>query len=445
MKISKKRGAFSIGRKLFLTLALFLLVFAAASIVKIQAAGNVTGWLWGGSEDANLGGTENCMVYPANPSCIDGDETGFGWISMNCLDRESATGKTCKDKNDPSFDFSSNIVDYGVNFPESGNASGYGWGGENIGWVDFSGVSVTAIGSEKHLSGTAQIVSILQAGLNAGGWSGKIKMAGDGSSWNGSSCTGINDYGNNNRRNYGVIIDSDGNFSGKGWNGEEDGSGGNMANGFGWIDFSRAEITEILGIRLTDINLNSSNNPGDLYAQLIDSGGNDKAISGKRIIFSEISDPSGKIAIVDSPPECTTGVGGGCLIRVQATNFQTNTNGIIKGECSDSSCGSDDSNVTVEKDLACTCSAPSSFTITAGDTDKFHVTIDGDAGCALNMCSAIGGSISVSTDQPNSDCVIEAPSSSRYGCTEVETDTTGGEDCLPPTNVCIKGPGWIET
>jgi len=211
-KLSKLLGR---GRKIVFSLALFLLVFAAASVVKIQAAGNVTGWLWGGSEDASIGGSLN--TWPP-----DGNETGVGWISMNG-------------------------GNYGVTIPDAdGPVTGYAWAnasdvpnstasqeGNGLGWIQFDpaggGVSVATTAGERRLSGMARIVSIANAGGNAGGWQGWIKMGGDGANWNGSSCVGKNNYNNKNQCNYGVKIDKSGNFSGYAWS--ED---------LGWIDFSRA-------------------------------------------------------------------------------------------------------------------------------------------------------------------------------------------------------------
>lgn len=79
MKTSKflKRGL-----RIFFTLALFLLVFAAASVVKIQAAGNVMGWLWGG-------GTESDGSAP-----WDDANTNVGWISLNRTNCDSDNNGT---------------------------------------------------------------------------------------------------------------------------------------------------------------------------------------------------------------------------------------------------------------------------------------------------------------------------------------------------------------
>lgn len=176
MKNSKLSRFFYRGRKMIFSLALFLLVFVAASVVKIQAAGNVTGWLWGGGA-----GTSG-----------DGTNTNVGWIST--------TG-----------------TNYGVNIPlascsgDGCKVTGYAWanaggnpdnGQQNgIGWIDFNpqdncGSAYSALScfipgsstnkggvfrSADKLIGWARIVGIAQesAANNSGGWSGWIHMDGN--------------------------------------------------------------------------------------------------------------------------------------------------------------------------------------------------------------------------------------------------------------------------
>ena len=200
MKMSKLKKFLSSGRKLVLTrapksqsikewllrrgtaLALFILVFAAASVVKIQASGNVTGWNWGGSEKTDMGGVTgdnnaSCKTYPAPAGCIDGNETGVGWINMAggnyggvTIPDSTCTGTGC-------------------------NLSGYAWS-ENIGWIQFDPASpypTTGCGSAgcptfsskrtgNNLEGWARITSIYTASIlsnpNSGGWVGWIKLKG---------------------------------------------------------------------------------------------------------------------------------------------------------------------------------------------------------------------------------------------------------------------------
>jgi len=207
---------FAKGQRFVFTLALFVLAFAAASVVKIQAASNVTGWLWGGSEDKNIGGIYDERCSGTSSICGDGNETGVGEIRMSGTATDAARSE------------------YGVEIPSGGGiisgTNTYAWS-ENIGWINFSGVNVTTVDGEKRLSGDAWIVAIKNNPASAGGWGGRIKLAADGSN-----------YSNLDANNYGVKIDSSGKFSGYGWNGEESGTGENMASGFGWIDFSKAEL-----------------------------------------------------------------------------------------------------------------------------------------------------------------------------------------------------------
>ena len=172
-------------RKWLFSLALFVLVFAAASILKIQAA-NVSGWPWGGTEDPGIGGSLGS---------IDGNETGVGWISTS----------------------GSN---YGINIPGTdGDLSGNAWS-ENLGWISFNNSDLAGCPSGicsarregDYLKGWARILSMPQAGSNAGGWNGWISLSGS---------------------NYGVQIS------------KMDGTGNNhtyaWSDELGWIDFSRAK------------------------------------------------------------------------------------------------------------------------------------------------------------------------------------------------------------
>lgn len=185
MKNSKLSRFFGRGRKWIFTLALFLLVFAAASVVKIHAgtSDSGSGWLWGGGAGPN-----------------DGTNTNVGWISINNTNQGGATN-------------------YGVNIPSgNGDVTGYAWS-ENIGWISFNAAdtascpqnpcgAVRVVGN--NIKGWARIMSIPQAGANAGGWQGWISLSGP---------------------QYGVKINADNTLTGYGWSDE-----------LGWIDFSRAKV-----------------------------------------------------------------------------------------------------------------------------------------------------------------------------------------------------------
>jgi hypothetical protein len=172
-----------------ITLLFSAILGLAFFVSKVNAgvANNVTGWLWGGSD------------------------TNLGWISMNNTNQAGA-------------------IDYGVSIPATDDAvTGFAWS-ENVGWIDFApaGPYPTVVTGDDYpyatkrlgdrLVGWARIVSIQQAGANAGGWSGWIRLSSDAS----------------DPIVYGVDIT------------KMDGTGANptyaWSNEFGWIDFSGALI-----------------------------------------------------------------------------------------------------------------------------------------------------------------------------------------------------------
>lgn len=228
MKKLKKSRFFSLGRKWVFTLALFLLVFSVASILKVKAGTgqNFRGWLWGGSENPSIGGSLG--TWPP-----DGNETGLGWISVNSLNCDANNdGKSDGATGCPSSGTA--FPNYGVNIPEGdGDVSGYAWS-ENVGWVSFNRSDLGTCPSGdcgakrvgNTLTGWARIMAIPQAGMNAGGWGGWIRLAG---------------------ANYRVKINADSTFAkcsatgdGCAWNGEETIAG--VPQGFGWIDFGSSKI-----------------------------------------------------------------------------------------------------------------------------------------------------------------------------------------------------------
>jgi len=181
---------------------IFVFAMAGGSLYAI-AAGNVSGWLWGGSENPHDGG-------------VTGNETSMGWIDMG----GGGTG---------------NVT---VNIPSAdGNVAGYAWS-EHYGWIDFNAVgnftdypgcgypttpcnSVERSGNS--LAGWARVLSIRTDAIagNSGGWEGWVQM---------------------NPAGGGVTINSDGTLTGYAWSGERD-LGGGVKEGIGWIDFSQSSIT----------------------------------------------------------------------------------------------------------------------------------------------------------------------------------------------------------
>jgi hypothetical protein len=218
--------------KYVLAIVVFCAVFVAISAIKAGVTENISGWLWGGSEDANISGAIGGSVF-------DGNEVGIGWISMN--------SSNCDPDNDgmseglggcPALDTS--IANYGVNIPTTGPIIGYAWS-ENMGYIDFA-PHAGCPGSPKYagacdaypaspnqdatrnadntVTGWARFVEMSKASASGNSYGGWIKMSGP---------------------TYGVSV-SGNSLVGKAWNGEEAGILNNMANGLGYIDFSRSGL-----------------------------------------------------------------------------------------------------------------------------------------------------------------------------------------------------------
>lgn len=184
-------------RRILAAIIVLLALFFFTGKASAGTLDNGVGWLWGASQDGN-----------------DGNYTGVGWISLNCINTSSCSS-----------------VDYGVKFPLDGSpASGYGWS-ENLGWISFnetdiagcpSGTCTARIEGES-LKGWARVLGVKEAqdSGNSGGWSGFINL---------------------DRVTFASISGITGGY---GWNGENNNDpplGSNEANGLGWIDFSRAGI-----------------------------------------------------------------------------------------------------------------------------------------------------------------------------------------------------------
>lgn len=188
----------NIFRKILGTFAVLALALGVGVALRSAVAGTETGsgWLWGGSETVSDG-------------VMNGNESGTGWISMNDTNPGSGGGT------------------YGVNIPDSGDISGYAWS-ENLGWISFNGADlagcplVPAARSGSNITGGARILSIRDAGANAGGWDGCVSLSG--TATDGSP--------------YGVSVDTMPNpnkLSGFAWSGD-----------LGWIDFSRATVAIVV-------------------------------------------------------------------------------------------------------------------------------------------------------------------------------------------------------
>lgn len=179
--------------------SLLMLALGVGVALRVATAGvgeSGFGWLWGGSESVS-------------DDVMNGTESGFGWISMNDTNAGSGGGN------------------YGVNIPSADGAlSGYAWT-EHYGWISFNGADlagcVPALGQAartgNNITGGARILSIRDAGTNAGGWDGCVSLSGS-------------------TPNYGVTVSGSA-LAGYAWSGE-----------LGWIDFSRASIVPSGTIRV---------------------------------------------------------------------------------------------------------------------------------------------------------------------------------------------------
>ena len=120
-------------KKILFTLVLFFAAFAVVSVVRTNAA-SVTGWLWGGSEEAA-------------DATINGNETGLGWISMsskNCDTDSNGVNDACDLSGDGlvnATDFTA-MVSYGVDIPSDNSAiTGTAWS-PNLGAISFNTADV---------------------------------------------------------------------------------------------------------------------------------------------------------------------------------------------------------------------------------------------------------------------------------------------------------------
>ncbi len=217
---------------------MFFVVFGAFVVIKQAKAGvtdNVSGWAW----------SENIGWISFNSTNCDTDGDGT---------REASEGTAgC-----PAV--GTIIPNYGVKIATDGTLSGYAWS-ENIGWISFNAADLAGCPSgtcnaqvnlaNGQVSGWARALAGISGG---GGWDGWIKLAGNGLSWNGSACVGINDYGNTNRCNWGVKINTTtGDFSGWAWS--------DMV--VGWISFNSK-----------DCDPNGDGNPSDGPAGCVEAGRN---------------------------------------------------------------------------------------------------------------------------------------------------------------------------
>lgn len=239
-------------KKYFLALVVFCAVFATATFIRAGVLDNMSGWGWGGSEDASIAGSMGT---------IDGNETGLGLISMNNANCDADSDK----KSDGAVGcpvIGTPMENYGVSIPAVGALTGYAWS-ENVGYIDFAPHSGCP-GSPKYpgacdaypaspnqdatrnadntITGWARIVDISKdfAIGNSGGWQGWIKLTGD---------------------TYGVTV-SAGSLAGYAWNGEViEAAGSNIGGGLGFISFSKSALPIVSSPTANPFFINIKTNP----------------------------------------------------------------------------------------------------------------------------------------------------------------------------------------
>jgi hypothetical protein len=171
-------------RKIFGTFAVLALALGAGMASRFVSAGteNGRGWLWGGGVEID------------GSAPWDGTNAGVRWISMNDEDTKAVCDVDSNNFTDVSCGGLNTIATpwrtYGVDIPSGNGAlSGYAWGGGDnsgpgIGWVSFNGADLSGCPSSPcsayrqgtDIKGWARILSIRDAGVNSGGWSGWVQL-----------------------------------------------------------------------------------------------------------------------------------------------------------------------------------------------------------------------------------------------------------------------------
>jgi hypothetical protein len=208
----------------FFSALVLVLLFLSGYVVSSALAAPPFVWLWGGSEDAQMAG------YAMGTA--DGNESGVGWVSMDCA-KDGKGGATCATSN--------YVVDADIN----GKLSGYGWS-DNVGWIDFGGSNCTTVcpapagkycaASCANPSGGSQAEVIKNTGTGAtSGWARIVGIAQE---------TVNTKYGNNSGVDAAlagwISVQSDALGDAYGWNGENQNNPPvitNYANGSGWMKF----------------------------------------------------------------------------------------------------------------------------------------------------------------------------------------------------------------
>jgi hypothetical protein len=208
----------------FFSALILVLLFLSGYVVSSALAAPPFVWLWGGSEDVQMAG------YAMGT--VDGNESGVGWVSMDCA-KDGNGGATCATSN--------YVVDADVN----GKLSGYGWS-DNVGWIDFGGSNCTtscpapagkycAASCTNPSGGTqAEVIKDPASGATSG-WARIVGIAQE---------TVNSKYGNNSGVDAALAgwinVQSDAVSDAYGWNAENQNNPPvitNYANGSGWMKF----------------------------------------------------------------------------------------------------------------------------------------------------------------------------------------------------------------
>ncbi|MFA5871482.1 MAG: hypothetical protein WC858_02055 [Parcubacteria group bacterium] len=419
-----KKAIISRSRRIMLSLILVFSIAAVASIVKVQAAGIITGWLWGGTEESSDGS-------------INGNETGVYWVSMNsknCDVNENGTYEGSSEGAPAGCPTSGAVKLYRVNIPSptsGGELSGYAWS-PGLGYISFNSSELGGCPSNpckawrtgNRIKGWARFLEIKKefekATPNSGGWQGWISLE-----------------GNANGTPYGITINNDNTLSGYGWSGTNSAIAGEL----GWIDFGQAKIENVCAIHsASGPTLDHIQNCRPLVVTTEDS------TDGQVVNFSD--NGSAKIDI-SSNSTCSGAAdstscaisGGECTVYVKGIDFSSNDTVPVNvtGDC-----GAATANVNLIKTLDCEVSCPDSFEVRSGSTASYDVSVTGEAGCALETCiKKVGGSTNITdVSKDGTQCKVTADSSSNYG--SATSDAVAGDDSCS-TKVYVKAPGWVET
>jgi hypothetical protein len=407
MKKSKVRKYFGVGRKIAFSLVFFLLVFAAASVVKVQAGStdNVIGWLWGG-------GAESDGAAP-----YDGTNTNVGWISMNNTNTGAGGG-----------------VSYGVNIPSSDGpitgTTNYVWS-EHIGWVSFNDTDLVNCPSGTcnarreagFLKGWARIIGIKEAAAanNSGGWQGWISLSGS---------------------NYGVEISK--------MLGVESGSHTYAwSDELGWIDFGQAKIGKNPYITAVSPYLTKDNNCQPVKATLTDN------VGGEVVTFTN---PNPNIKLSTDPVSCTgasnsasctvASVGGNCSVYATASYFSLTSDYPETLDISTPSCNPIKATIWVKQDKNCTLSCPTSVTIAPGGAGSIYCSVGGGSECVVDSCQNISDPAGIISSDPipvvDGKCQVTIKTDASFqNQATVKSRITGQTSAN--TTIFVKRTGWVET